>query len=299
MYLLIDFLYNLILKKTTLVLQMGCISGPSYFHSMIAMHFWKQDFYTLLALRSSWLVSDYRTNCWNISIQCPSFSPQAQPKDAEQLFHALDCRVATLKGNDDRHSRRSSAAAAAAAPTIEEATSSSSPSPKTDNSPAKQAANNDPDDSCYGADSSSETSFVPRATESSSEGAADSTDVQSWGVSCCRPFFCCRCRWRLNQCLVTRVDFIHVISGKTLFSCESIDSSPFLFLCFLMMMMREVGRPSAFSVSATYWGALMMNLVTVNKAFFISHWKKLWSNDLFYLAVHNFVQICVNSNMQV
>ncbi|KAG8197007.1 hypothetical protein JTE90_004280 [Oedothorax gibbosus] len=96
----------------------------------------------------------------------------AQPKDAEQLFHALDCRVATLKGQDNRQTSSS---------TVEEATSSStSPNEcaKDNSPPAKRLETSETGGA---ADSSSETHFVLRVTEDGSSvvGTADSTAVQS------------------------------------------------------------------------------------------------------------------------
>ncbi|GFU14683.1 ran-binding protein 3 [Nephila pilipes] len=108
------------------------------------------------------------------------FLVMAQPKDAEQLFHALDWRVATLKNHDISSSKESSRDDENQA-TLEEATSSStlpdaSCEDSFDNSLSKGF-----DSGCCGVDSSSETNFVPHESsgDAAADGAADSTEIQS------------------------------------------------------------------------------------------------------------------------
>ncbi|GIX84711.1 ran-binding protein 3 [Caerostris darwini] len=111
------------------------------------------------------------------------FLVMAQPKDAEQLFHALDWRVATLKAQDVS-STKPSLRNNENQSTIEEATSSSnlpdaSCEDSCDNSSSKDITYSD--SGCGGADSSSETNFVPHepSVDATSDGAADSTEIQS------------------------------------------------------------------------------------------------------------------------
>lgn len=93
------------------------------------------------------------------------FSFQAQPKDAEQLYTALNWRVTTLRTGDHRNSDSLS--------TVEEVTSSST-LPDESGTSCKQIRLSD---SC-GVDSSTETTFTSQDTSAES-GVADSTNVQS------------------------------------------------------------------------------------------------------------------------
>ncbi|XP_035212434.1 ran-binding protein 3-like isoform X1 [Stegodyphus dumicola] len=121
------------------------------------------------------------------TVRLTAFDPQgvkvflvmAQPKDAEQLFNALDWRVTGLRSREDYYLRKSENQS-----TIEEATSSSTlPDASCDDSfhgsPIKRSRTSESGD--FGADSSTEISIVVHDTtgETGSDGFADSTDVQS------------------------------------------------------------------------------------------------------------------------
>ncbi|XP_054716309.1 ran-binding protein 3-like [Uloborus diversus] len=119
------------------------------------------------------------------TVRLTAFDPQgvkvflvmAQPKDAEQLFSALDWRVTTLRSREEGYLRNNDSLS-----TVEEATSSNLPDACCDDSlldtPSKRTCSSE--NISYGADSSSEASFVPHEpTETGTDGLADSTDVQS------------------------------------------------------------------------------------------------------------------------
>ncbi|XP_055950151.1 ran-binding protein 3-like isoform X1 [Argiope bruennichi] len=111
------------------------------------------------------------------------FLVMAQPKDAEQLFHALDWRVATLKAQETTSTKQPLRKDENQS-TIEEATSSSTLPDACSQDSCDSYSNKSiiaSDSTCGGADSSSETNFVPHESseEVTSDGAADSTETQS------------------------------------------------------------------------------------------------------------------------
>ncbi|GFY42657.1 ran-binding protein 3 [Trichonephila inaurata madagascariensis] len=108
------------------------------------------------------------------------FLVMAQPKDAEQLFNALDWRVATLKNQDVSSSKEPSKEDESQS-TLEEATSSSPLPDASCEDSCDNSSNKGFDSGCCGADSSSETNFIPHESsgDAVSDGAADSTEIQS------------------------------------------------------------------------------------------------------------------------